>query len=105
MDKKGWKIDSMILEKRLTLDCSKMTDKEATRATLCEEASFNLQPTSEGKIASEHAWLNQEVIKMLAKIIPRFEHGARSGYGMNAMFCGGVLKLLCRTRKLFFSQT
>jgi len=87
--RKNFSIESAILEKRLILDHSLLSQKETIYNLTDLKACYDRQLSKIGSIVEESTGRNRKAMVLFTKIMPHFKHHVQTGYGISERYYGG----------------
>ena len=102
----GYSIKNVLLEKRLTIDHWEKSEAANFHAASDLEACYDRQFPELCGLVEESLGANRKVVKLVAKVLPRFEHHVGSVNGVRKDKHGGEKGMLGGTGqgKMFLEQ-
>ena len=87
--RKNYSIESTILEKRLIMDNSLLSRKLAIYYLTDVQACYNWQLAEVSGILEESVGRDRKVLKLIAKVIPNWNHYISTSFGISNTYYGG----------------
>ena len=95
--RRNYSIESALLEKRLIFDSSMMSGKKTMYTLTDLQSCYDRQLAEIGGILEESIGKDRSAMKVITKVIPKWRHFICTGFGISAMYYGGVNNILAGT--------
>ena len=95
--RKGYSIESALLEKRLTCDYSQYSGERMVHKLSDLEACYDRQLPRIGRIVEEVLGVERQPMMLFEKVLPIMQHHTSTSYGISEKTHGGINNELCGT--------